>query len=380
MRSNVYIAQHVPQQHDPRGAFVKVVLAGFPENIDSHTFFETNISVTRQQTAISSLQDLVLSGTTLAIRETVDRWPESLENWRRAVKNALKQVEQGEPDKPLKVGKWRLPWHRRTLVMGILNVTPDSFSDGGDYDTVEAAVAHAHKLVEAGADILDIGGESTRPAGVYGEGAAFVSAEVEKKRVLPVISRLAKEVDVPLSIDTYKAEVAEAAILSGAHIINDVWGLKRDPQMAEIVARYGVPVIIMHNRERINYSGPLMQEIIDDLRESVMLAHTAGVSDAHIILDPGIGFAKTYEHSIDVMRHLEQITYMGYPVLLGTSRKSIIGHALGLPVDERVEGTGATLSFGIAKGCRIVRVHDVKEMVRVCRMCDALARPSSVVV
>lgn len=375
MEPNVYILNVAPRQRGQREAYVTVVLAGFPK-VDRKTLsFDGKVSVAQQQTSVSETLDIVLSGPGKLIEEAADHWPELLADWRSAVKSALQRAWRGGPDKPLKVGKWLLPWHERTLVMGILNVTPDSFSDGGVYDTVDSAVARARELVEAGADIIDIGGESTRPAGVYGEGAAFVSAEEEKKRVLPVVNRLAAEVNVPLSIDTYKAEVAEAAILSGAHIVNDVWGLKRDPQMAEIVARYDVPVVMMHNRERIHYTGPLMREIIDDLWESVKLAHAAGISDDQIILDPGIGFAKTYEHNIDVMHHLEQITYMGYPVLLGTSRKSFVGHALGLPVDERVEGTAATLSFGITKGCHIVRVHDVKEMVRVCRMTDTLVRP-----
>jgi dihydropteroate synthase len=372
MKPKVYMLKCVPLEAGANEAHVTLSLAGFPDTDEDTLFFDERLSVTWRQTGRS--RDLVISGRKCVIENAVDRWPAPLAPWRSSVKAALNRAERRGPDKPFKVGKWSLPWHERTLVMGILNVTPDSFSDGGQYDSTDAAIEHARRLVEDGADIIDVGGESTRPAGVYGEGAAYVSAEEEKRRVLPVISRLAEEIDAPISIDTYKAEVAEAAIRSGAHIVNDVWGLKRDPKMAEVVARYNVPVVVMHNREQTDYAGPVVQEVLDDLLESVDIAHAAGVEDHHIILDPGIGFAKTYEHNLHVMHHLEQIAYLGYPVLLGTSRKSIVGQTLGLPVDQRVEGTGATLAYGIVKGCHIVRVHDVKEMVRVCRMTDVLVR------
>lgn len=265
----------------------------------------------------------------------------------------------------IKAGSHTLSYHRRTLVMGILNTTPDSFSDGGRYMTVEEAVKHARRLVADGADIIDIGGESTRP------NAEYVSVEEELRRVIPVIEVLAKEIDRPLSIDTYKAEVARAAIEAGAHIINDVWGAKKDPAMAKTAADLKVPIILMHNREKAEYTD-LIKDVCADLMESVRLAKDAGVRDENIILDPGIGFAKTYEQNLTVMRHLHEIVALGYPVLLGTSRKSMIGRTLDLPTDERVEGTAATVAYGIAQGCHIVRVHDVKEMVRVCRMMDAM--------
>lgn len=265
----------------------------------------------------------------------------------------------------IKAGPYSLSFDKQTLVMGILNVTPDSFSDGGKYNQVERAVEHAKKLVRDGADLIDIGGESTRPQ------AEYVSVEEELARLIPVIEILHRELDVPLSVDTYKAEVARKSILAGAHIINDVWGAMKDPDMSRVAAELDVPIILMHNREEASYVS-LMDDICEDLRAMVRNVKQAGVKDENIILDPGIGFAKNYEENLTVMRHLERITELGYPVLLGTSRKSMIGHALGLPTDDRLEGTAATVALGIAKGCQIVRVHDVKEISRVCRMMDAM--------
>ena len=270
------------------------------------------------------------------------------------------------PREPLKAGSHLLPIHRRTLVMGILNVTPDSFSDGGRYNRLDRAVSHARRMVEEGADLIDVGGESTRP------GHEPVPLEEELERVIPVIEALVREVDVPLSVDTYKAEVARQALEAGAHIINDVWGFKRDPEMARVAARFDVPIVLMHNRELPTAYDSLLDDICADLLESVRIAREAGVKEERIILDPGIGFGKTYEENLEVMRRLERIVELGYPVLLGTSRKSMIGKTLDLPTDQRVEGTAATVALGIAKGCRIVRVHDVREMVRVARMTDAI--------
>jgi dihydropteroate synthase len=260
-----------------------------------------------------------------------------------------------------------LPLGTRTLVMGILNVTPDSFSDGGRYVDVDKAIAHARELVEAGADIIDIGGESTRP------GAEPVELAEELDRVMPVVRALAAECPVPLSIDTYKSEVAESAIAAGAHIVNDVWGAKRDPRIAEVAARYNVPIILMHNRDNMDYTD-FFSDMVRDLRESVQIALQAGVRQEQIILDPGIGFAKRLEHNLEAMRRLDDLVALGYPVLLGTSRKSMIGKILDLPVEERVEGTAATVALGVAKGCHIVRVHDVKEMKRVVTMMDAMLK------
>ncbi|MCM3146414.1 dihydropteroate synthase [Brevibacillus sp. MER 51] len=267
----------------------------------------------------------------------------------------------------LNCGQYVLPLGERTLVMGILNVTPDSFSDGGRYVDVEAALAQARAMVEAGADLIDIGGESTRP------GSEAVDEATELDRVLPVIRILAQELSVPLSIDTYKAAVAERAISEGAHIINDVWGAKRDPRMAEVAARLDVPIILMHNREDTDYHD-FFPNYIKDLRESVQIALQAGVKQERIILDPGIGFVRTVEQNLETMRRLDDLVGLGYPVLLATSRKRMIGHVLDLPVDERVEGTAATVALGAAKGCHMVRVHDVKEMKRVTKMMDAMLK------
>ncbi|OUQ85861.1 dihydropteroate synthase [Brevibacillus brevis] len=267
----------------------------------------------------------------------------------------------------LNCGQYVLPLGERTLVMGILNVTPDSFSDGGRYVDVEAALAQARAMVEAGADLIDIGGESTRP------GSEAVDEATELDRVLPVIRMLSQELSVPLSIDTYKAAVAERAIMEGAHIINDVWGAKRDPWMAEVAARLDVPIILMHNREDTDYHD-FFPNYIKDLRESVQIALQAGVKQERIILDPGIGFVRTVEQNLETMRRLDDLVGLGYPVLLATSRKRMIGHVLDLPVDERVEGTAATVALGAAKGCHMVRVHDVKEMKRVTKMMDAMLK------
>lgn len=246
-------------------------------------------------------------------------------------------------DYDLRCGEYTLNLNEKTLIMGILNVTPDSFSDGGSYNEVDAAVRHAKEMRDEGAHIIDIGGESTRP------GFAKVSVEEEIKRVVPMIQAVSKEVKLPISIDTYKAEVAKQAIEAGAHIINDIWGAKAEPKIAEVAAHYDVPIILMHNRDNMNYRN-LMADMIADLYDSIKIAKDAGVRDENIILDPGIGFAKTPEQNLEAMRNLEQLNVLGYPVLLGTSRKSFIGHVLDLPVEERLEGTGATVCLGIEKG------------------------------
>jgi dihydropteroate synthase len=267
--------------------------------------------------------------------------------------------------KTIKCGNYELDYSSKTLIMGILNVTPDSFSDGGSYDSVQKAAARAKEMVEGGADIIDVGGESTRP------GHTPVTAEEEIARVVPIIKALVKEVDVPISIDTYKAETARAAIEAGANIINDVWGAKKDPLMAEVAAEKGVPIILMHNRGDIEYD-VFMRDAVQDLQESISLVKKAGVKDDQIILDPGIGFAKTFEQNLEMMRNVDTLVSLGYPVLYATSRKRVIGHVLDLPVEERMEGTGATVCWGIQKGCQLVRVHDVKEMARMAKMTDAL--------
>ena len=258
---------------------------------------------------------------------------------------------------------------QRTYVMGIVNVTPDSFSDGGRYRQVEDAVSHACRLVEEGADIIDIGGESTRP---YGNNQP-VSGEEEMSRVLPVLEKLLTRIAVPVSVDTYRAATAEAALKLGAHMINDVWGLQGDPAMAVVVAKYSVPVVVMHNKLSPGY-GDLLGEINQFLVRSIAIAEEAGIPRGQVIVDPGIGFGKTREDNLKTIRCLRRLTELGCPILLGTSRKTFIGTTLGLPVDDRVEGTAATVALGIANGADIIRVHDVKQMSRVARMTDALVR------
>jgi len=260
-----------------------------------------------------------------------------------------------------------LPLNERTLIMGILNVTPDSFSDGGDFVTVETALRRARTMAAEGADIIDIGGESTRP------GSAPVSLSEELRRVIPVVRALSAEIRLPISIDTYKAEVARQALEAGAHIINDVWGGKADPDMARVAAAYDCPLILMHNRTDMNY-GDFLPDVLADLQTSIRLAQEAGVRPERIVLDPGIGFAKTYEHNLWLMKRLSAVVELGYPVLLGTSRKSMIRTTLQLPADDVVEGTAATVALGIAQGCSIVRVHDVQAMKRVAVMTDAIMR------
>ncbi|MCG3086641.1 dihydropteroate synthase [Sporosarcina sp. MB25] len=256
--------------------------------------------------------------------------------------------------------------------MGILNVTPDSFSDGGKYGQIDAALRHAEEMLRDGAKIIDIGGESTRP------GHKPVSLEEELDRTIPVIEVLARELDCVISIDTYKAKVAEEALKAGAHIINDIWGAKCEPAIASVAAEFGAPIILMHNREEAVYQGPFMDEVIRDLEESVEIAIKAGVPQGNIWLDPGIGFAKNTQQNVWTMQGLRRISNLGYPVLLGTSRKSMIGAILGLPVEERMEGTGATVCFGIDNGCHIMRVHDVKEVARMAKMMDVLANKMEV--
>lgn len=266
-------------------------------------------------------------------------------------------------------GEKRLELGKRTIIMGILNVTPDSFSDGGIYNNFAAAVEQAHKMVEDGADIIDIGGESTRP---YGNNKP-VSAEEEMERVLPILEKLIKELSVPVSLDTYKSSTARAALKMGVHMINDVWGLQKDPDMASAIAEYKVPVVVMHNKAELGYRD-LLGEISGFLHHSIRIAEDAGIGRDHVIIDPGIGFGKTRADNLLIMRRLRELEALGCPILLGTSRKSFIGSTLDLPPDERVEGTAATVTLGIANGADIVRVHDVREMARVARMTDALIR------
>jgi dihydropteroate synthase len=290
----------------------------------------------------------------------------------------------------LQIGNHIFTWGARTYVMGILNVTPDSFSGDGllaKEEALKVAVEQARHFLADGADILDVGGESTRP------GSEPVSAGDELDRVIPVIRAISKEFpDALISIDTYKARVAEAAFQAGAQILNDVWALRADPGLVSVAAAFRVPVILMHNRSNPAsvevrqqlgnaYIGSAYENLMEDVRRelltSVDLAIRAGVDESRILLDPGVGFGKTREHNLQLINRLEEIRELGYPVLLGPSRKSFIGFTLDLPPDQRVEGTAATVAIGIARGADIVRVHDVREMARVAKMTDAIVRPIS---
>ena len=275
---------------------------------------------------------------------------------------------------PLTIGNRRFAWDERTYIMGVLNVTPDSFSgDGVGHDT-GVAIEQALRFQEWGADIIDVGAESTRPPSVYA-GAEPTSEEVELERLLPVLRRICPVLDIPVSVDTYKASVAHAALQEGAAMINDVWGLRRDPAMIEVAASTGVPVVIMHNRERGTYGPDVVADVMSELRAAVDAGTGGGIHAEKIIVDPGFGFGgKSPTHNLELLRRLSEIRKLGRPVLVGTSRKSTIGRVLDLPVDERLEGTAATVALAIANGADIVRVHDVKEMVRVARVSDAIVR------
>ena len=272
---------------------------------------------------------------------------------------------------PTTVGRTTFTWGERTFVMGILNVTPDSFSGDGlikGADPLRAAVDQARRMVDEGADLLDIGGESTRP------GHAPVDAAEEIGRVIPVVAAVNEVLPgIPLSIDTTKVVVAEAALAAGATLLNDIWGVGPDPAMAELAASAGVPLIVMHNREEARYDD-VVREVVDDLRAALERAEGLGIAAEHLIVDPGIGFGKTADHNVLLLNHLDALTALGRPILLGTSRKSTIGRILDLPADERLEGTLATTALGVASGVDIVRVHDVRANVRAARVADAIVR------
>lgn len=268
----------------------------------------------------------------------------------------------------MKIGNKEFKIGERTYIMGILNFTPDSFSDGGAFNNIDSAIEHVKKMIEDGADIIDVGGESTRP------GYTLISDEEEIKRVVPIIKAIKENFDILVSIDTYKSKVAEKALEAGADLINDIWGFKKDKDMAKVAAKYNVPCCLMHNRDNEDYTN-LMEDILEDLRQSIEIAKKAGVNDENIVLDPDIGFAKTYEQNLETMNNLERLKELGYPILLGTSRKRMIGLTLDLPVEERVEGTVATTVIGIMKdACDFVRVHDVLENSRAAKMTDAIVR------
>ena len=274
------------------------------------------------------------------------------------------------PSVTTRCGNTEFRWGDRTYIMGICNLSPDSFSGDGLGRDIEAVVAQAKRFVAEGADIIDIGGESTRPST---KSRSVGDVNDELRLVIPAIERLAGELSVPLSIDTYKSAVASRAVKAGATMINDIWGLKHDPNIAQVAAEADVPVILMSN-QRDAPCPDIMAAIISDLERSISLALEAGVTQENIIIDPGIGFGKSLEQNLEIIRRLAELKSLGKPILLGTSRKSMIGMVLDLPPDQRLEGTAATVAIGIANGADMVRVHDVKPMVRVCRMTDAIIR------
>ena len=263
-------------------------------------------------------------------------------------------------------GKATFHWEDRTYAMGIVNVSPDSFSGDG-LDNVDAAVAQAQRFDTEGVDIIDVGGESTRP------GSSPISVDEELRRVIPVLERLVGKIEVPLSVDTYKLKVARRALDAGAEMINDIWGLKQEPRLAELAAEKAVPIILMSN-QRDKPQRNIVSAVIEDLKRSIDLALDSGVPWENIIVDPGIGFGKTLEQNLELARRLDELKVLGRPILLGTSRKSMIGLILDLPPEQRLEGTAATIAIGITKGADMVRLHDVREMIRVCRMSDAIIR------
>lgn len=265
----------------------------------------------------------------------------------------------------MKIGNRIFDTEHGMYIMGILNVTPDSFSDGGQHNELKAALAHTKKMMEEGAAIIDVGGESTRP------GYTLISAEEEILRVVPVIRAIKEQFDIPVSIDTYKSEVAKAAIEAGADLVNDIWGLKYDENMANVIAAYDVPCCLMHNRKEAVYED-YMTDVVADLKETLAIAKKAGIKEENIILDPGVGFAKSYEQNLIVINELEKIKELGYPVLLGTSRKSVVGLTLDIPAGERVTGTCVTTVWGVQKGCAFYRVHDCKENLQAIKMARAL--------
>lgn len=265
----------------------------------------------------------------------------------------------------MKIGQREFCDRGHTYVMGILNVTPDSFSDGGCYITQDQALRQVEKMLQEGMDILDIGGESTRP------GYTLLSPEEEIRRVVPIIRKVKSEFDIPISLDTYKTEVARAGIEAGADMINDIWGLKYDGELAYLLAKEKVACCLMHNRKEADYQN-YPAEVLEDLRETLHLADEAGIERNRIILDPGVGFGKSYKNNLEIIGRLELLKELGCPILLGTSRKSVIGLTLELPPSERVEGTIVTTVCAVLKGVSYVRVHDVKENVRAIRMAEAI--------
>lgn len=326
------------------------------------------------------ITDVLLMGTTeqlLRISKGLMRQYFDLPEIGKKISQVL-SAKEASGDKTLRLGRHSLILGAKTYVMGILNITPDSFSDGGEHETTDLAVEHAWSLVKQGADIIDIGGESTRP------GSDPVPTEEEIRRVIPVIKRLGQDFPIPISVDTYKSEIAEAAIAAGAHMINDISSLSMDPRLGEVVAKAGVPIVLMHmkGRPKDMQKNPEYESVVSEVIKSLLTAadeaKNYGISNDNILIDPGIGFGKTRIHNLELLRKLKELKNLGYPVVLGTSRKAFIGKTLGLSTGDRIEGTAATVALAVASGIDIVRVHDVKYMARVARMADAIVRGGSI--
>lgn len=265
----------------------------------------------------------------------------------------------------MRIGKQEFDCKNRTYIMGILNVTPDSFSDGGSYQGRDAALFRVGEMIAEGAHIIDIGGESTRP------GYTQITEEEEIERVVPIVEAIKQNYEIPVSVDTYKSKVAKAAVLAGADLINDIWGLKYDAAMAEVIAKADVACCLMHNRKEAVYND-FLNDVRADLEECIRIARSAGISKDKIMLDPGVGFAKSYEQNLQIINQIGSFTEVGYPILLGTSRKSVIGLTLDLPVEERLEGTLVTTVMAVLLGCSFVRVHDIKANARAIRMAECI--------
>ncbi|MFA4967595.1 MAG: dihydropteroate synthase [Candidatus Margulisiibacteriota bacterium] len=318
--------------------------------------------------------DIIIMGTLRQFKHLTDKLRKhqfGLPQISKEIKKALDNYAASPA--PVKIKGKPLPFGKKTYIMGILNVTPDSFSDGGKFLDADSAISHADRMIKEGADIIDVGGESTRP------GAASVPAKIEMDRIIPVIRALSKR-KIIISVDTRKASVAEAAVKAGAHIINDISGLRHDKKMARVAAKYGVPVVVMHIKGTpktmqflTNYED-IMMELIDYFEKSIEIAENAGILRNQIIIDPGFGFGKTPEQNLEIIKHLRELKVLGSPILIGTSRKSTIGKVLDLPAGQRIEGTAATVSVAILNGADIIRVHDVDQMKKVVKMTDAIAR------
>ncbi len=267
----------------------------------------------------------------------------------------------------MRIGNRDFDVANNTYIMGILNVTPDSFSDGGKWINMDDALRHVEEMIEEGAHIIDVGGESTRPGHIQ------ISEEEEAARVKPIVEAIRRRFDIPISIDTYKASVAEVALDAGADLVNDVWGFKYDEKMASLVAKYQASCCLMHNKNEAVYNN-FYDDMLKETQECVDIARAAGVAEDKIMVDPGVGFGKTYEMNLETIHHMERFHELGYPILLGTSRKSVIGMTLDLPADQRVEGTLVTTVMAVQKGCAFVRVHDVKENKRTIQMTQAILK------